>query len=305
MKIINEFINKTQSTKNLSLKTIKAYRSDLNAYDAYLNDKLLTDSDIKEICGYINYLSAKGLKATTIKRKIISLKLIYAYLYQEKLIAINPFFNIKFPFKQERRLPKTISIKEISKLLNALYESKKNAITVFAKFESSRDLCLLDLILSTGMRIGEAASITLSDIIMQEHTILIHGKGRKQRLLYISSQDTWNNLKEWLKLKKDMGIKTSYLFVNRYHNPITIYSIENIFTKYKKLAQINECATPHYLRHTFATNLLANGADLRSVQEILGHSNIATTEIYTEITMKRKKQVLCKYNYRNKLELHI
>lgn len=220
------------------------------------------------------------------------------------MITINPFFNIKFPFKQEQRLPKTLTVKEVSKLLNALYDKNNNVKTTFDRFESTRDLFLLDLILSTGMRIGEAAAITLSDITMQEHTILIHGKGCKQRLLYISSQDTWNNLKNWLKLRKDFDIKNNYVFVNRYHNAITIYSIENIFTKYKNLAGINECATPHYLRHTFATNLLANGADLRSVQEILGHSNIATTEIYTEITMKRKKQVLCRYNYR-KLELHI
>lgn len=300
MNTIEKFITKTQSTKNLSPKTISAYLSDLIAYQNYLN-KNITLSNSDDICIYIQTLSQKGLKDTTIKRKIISLKLFYTFLYQEKLINFNPFFDMKFSFKQEKRLPKTLTIREVSKLINSLMVQKETACTSFSIFETTRDLCLIDIILSTGIRIGEAAAISLSDIIFQEHTILIHGKGRKQRLLYISSQDTWNNLKEWLKLRNELNVTTDALFINRYFSPISIYGIENIFKKYRDLAKINHNATPHYLRHTFATNLLSNGADLRSVQEILGHSNITTTEIYTEITLKRKKQVLTKYNYRNKL----
>lgn len=98
-----------------------------------------------------------------------------------------------------------------------------------------------------------------------------------------------------------MPIKHEYLFVNRYKKPISIFAIEDIFNKYKKLAKINPRSTPHYLRHTFATNLLANGADIRVVQELLGHSSISTTEIYTEVTGKRKIKALQKYNYRNKI----
>lgn len=300
MEYIDNFIKQTQSTKNLSSKTIIAYRSDLTDYVGYLS-KPIWETDINDIYTYIDRISRRGLKDTSIKRKIISLKLFYSYLYREKLINGNPFFDIKFTFRQEKRLPKTLTVKEVSRLLSSLYDCKNNAKTEFSVFEITRDLCLLDLLISTGIRIGEAANITLSDIIVQEHTILIHGKGRKQRLLYISSQETWNQLKDWLRLRKTFSPSNDYLFLNRYLSPLTIYSIENIFNKYKTLSGINEKATPHYLRHTFATNLLANGADLRSVQEILGHASISTTEIYTEVTMKRKKQVLTKYNYRNKL----
>lgn len=301
MNLIKNFIDKTQSTRNLSIKTIKAYDADVTAFCQFLETKPVVKADINDICVFITALKRKGQKDTTIKRKIISLKLLFDYMYREKMIKINPFLDNKFTFKQEQRLPKTLTIQEVSKLLSVLSIAKATANTPFSLFETTRDMCLLDLIVSTGIRIGEAATITISDIVLHEHTVLIHGKGRKQRLLYISSHDAWNNLKDWLKLRKDMGIIDTHLFVNRNYNPISIYGIENIFTKYKQIAQINESSTPHYLRHTFATNLLANGADLRSVQEILGHSNIATTEIYTEVTIKRKKQVLTKYNYRNKL----
>jgi len=140
----------------------------------------------------------------------------------------------------------------------------------------------------------------LEDIIHSERTILIHGKGRKQRLIYISCHQTWRNLMNWLKIWKTKPTNTNKLFVNRYGDPISIHGIEYIYRTIKAKSGINTKSTPHYLRHTFATNLLANGADLRSVQEILGHSSIATTEIYTEVTVGRKKQVLNKYNYRNK-----
>ena len=155
---------------------------------------------------------------------------------------------------------------------------KKNTFTStsFQQFESYRDLALIDLLISTGIRIGEACKITLNDINLVDKVILIHGKGRKERVIYISSLDTYRNIKKWLKIRKKHISYTDHLFINRYGKCLTINSIDNIFRKYKKLSKINPLATPHFLRHTFATNLLSNGADIRSVQEILGHANVST-----------------------------
>lgn len=157
------------------------------------------------------------------------------------------------------------------------------------------------MLISSGIRIEEASNISLEDVIFSEQTILIHGKGRKQRLIYISCNETWNNLIFWIKIRNSRKNNTDKLFVNRSGNQISIHGIEYIYNSIKKSCGINQHSTPHYLRHTFATNLLANGADLRSVQEILGHSSVTTTEIYTEVTINRKKQILTKYNYRNTL----
>lgn len=225
----------------------------------------------------------------------------FDYLYSKKYIENNYFKTRTFKFKKEKRLPKTLAIKETAKLLTYAKSQHLAAHSDYEIWKSTRNLALIDILISTGIRIAEVAGITTNDVITSERVILIHGKGRKQRLIYISCSQTWSNLIQWIKIRKKRKINPDHIFVNRYGNPISIHGIEYIYNNFKKETGINPNSTPHYLRHTFATNLLSNGADLRSVQEILGHSSVATTEIYTEVTTKRKKQVLEKYNFRNKL----
>lgn len=297
--ISQEFLNVIQTTKNLSPKTIIAYQSDLKDFANFLAQSNLSNDVVVR---YVQELSqTRKLQDSTICRKLVVLKLFFDFAQSKNYVNKNYFHSHAFRFKKERRLPKILAIKETATLLNFVSNQCLNTKSSFEYWKSLRNLALIDILISTGIRIAEAAEISLNDIITSERTILIHGKGRKQRLIYISCSNTWYNLMQWLKIRNTRTVYTNKIFVNRTGKQITIHGIEYIFNSIKTQCNINSSSTPHYLRHTFATNLLANGADLRSVQELLGHSNVSTTEIYTEVTTNRKKQVLNKYNYRNKL----
>lgn len=297
--VIEEFLSVIHSTKNLSDKTITAYHSDLNDFSEFVKNELYDETTVLR---YVNHLlHERKLKDSTIKRKLMVLKMFFEYLYNQRYIKQNYYQAHAFKFKKEKRLPKIMSVKDVSKLLFSLKKQNSEAKSSYAVWKSTRNLALIDILISTGIRIAEASEISLSDIIMQEHVILIHGKGRKQRLIYISCQQTWTHLTKWLKLRSAKENHTDKVFVNRYGNQLGIHGIEYIYKTMTAAAGLQAYSTPHYLRHTFATNLLANGADLRSVQEILGHASVSTTEIYTEVTAKRKKQVMDRFNYRNKL----
>lgn len=299
-KHLDSFIMEIKNTKNLSIKSIKAYYSDILNFIKFTNEQNNKMVNSENIIKYIDSLrTLKKLKDSSIKRKIISLKIFSQYLYEYNYIDIYPFQRLKFKYKREHSLPKTLAIEEVKKLLNCITSSFSLTSSSFKIFEGTRDLAIIDLLISTGIRIGEICSIKLDDINIIDKTLLIHGKGRKERLLFLSSVETINNIKKWLDIRSNH--LSNYLFLNRYGKPLTIHSIEDIFYKYRNLSKINPNSTPHYLRHTFATNLLTNGADIRSVQEILGHSNISTTEIYTEISINRKQEVLTKFNYRNNI----
>jgi integrase/recombinase XerC/integrase/recombinase XerD len=291
-----ECLSIMKSTKNISEYSYLAYRSDLNDFIKFCGDEINDEVLVK----YVSHLSQdRHLCDTTISRKLITLKMFFEYLYNKNLIEQNYYQICHFKFRKERRLPKTLSKTEIAELLKTATAKRNSAKSHSEILRTSRNLALIDVLISTGIRIGEASTISLDDIIESEKTLLIHGKGRKQRLIYISCDETWNNLNNWLSIRKEMNISTDKLFVNRSGNKLGIHGIEYIYKQFKEHAAINSSSTPHYLRHTFATNLLSNGADLRSVQELLGHSSVAITEIYTEITTQRKKEILDKYNLRN------
>lgn len=291
---VENFLNHLAATKNLSDKTLAAYRGDLIRFIAFADHSLERNT----LVNYVEYLKCQ-LKETSIKRKIVTIKLFMRYLSESRNINI-PTSTTGFKFKTEKRLPRTLSLSEINKVCK-IFANTEEKKSEFQNFEFVRDKALILLLACTGIRISEASNLKISDIIFSERTLLIHGKGRKQRLIYISSNQVWFSFKHWLTYSQNYRHKLDHVFLNRYKEPLSIYGIENIFKKYRGLARINPSATPHFLRHTFATNLLSNGADLRSVQELLGHSSIATTEIYLEVTTKRKKKVLDKYNYINRL----
>ena len=180
-------------------------------------------------------------------------------------------------------------------------EDEKNVPITDKHMRIYRNRVILEILFSTGMRIGELVALNIRDVNLQERTILIFGKGRKERIIYISSDEVLVAIKKYLVYRNRIKTKSSALFLNRDNERLSIFSIENIFKKYCKIAKIKKHYTPHCLRHTMATMLLNNGADIREVQEILGHASIVTTQIYTEVSSKHKKKVLMKFNHRNRI----
>ena len=295
----NNFLEVLQSTKNLSEKTMIAYKSDIKDLITFMVYNGCNESTVPK---YVRHLQRdRKLQDTTISRKLIVVKMYFDYLYKCGQTECNYYQRHTFKFKKEKRLPKVLDKNDLAALLSYVTKQNTIAVTKHEIWSSTRNLALIDILMSTGIRIGEAANISINDMIMSDHTILIHGKGRKQRLVYISCPQTWSNLLKWIGVRDTYPIHTAMLFVNRFGEQIGIHGIEYIYNTIKNACGIDSNSTPHYLRHSFATNLLANGADLRSVQEILGHSSVAITEIYTEVTLNRRKDVMDRYNFRNTL----
>ena len=301
---VNPYINALKTERNLTEKSTKAYYSDLSSFLHWLLDNKIDEIDIPIINSYIYWLqNTRKMKDTSIKRKYVTLKSFSKYLVYKKLILNSPFENMRISFKTSKGLPKTLSAQDILKLLKAPVEELINLKTEFRRTICTRNLAIIELLYCVGIRIGELVKIELKDINIEEQTLLIHGKGRKDRLLYISSIDVIETLKTWIIARDTLKPNCEILFINKYGDGLSIYSIEDIYEKYRQLAGISSKSTPHHLRHTFATQLLNNGADIRAVQEILGHSSITTTQIYTEVSTERKKQVLLKFNARNLLKI--
>lgn len=295
---VDNYLRYLKVSRNLDDKTIKAYRSDLKQYGKWLQSVEKDFKDVQTISFFIeNLQSCKKHKDSSIKRKYICLKSFFCHAVRDDIL----FKAVKF--KYEKRLPKTLSVSEVVKLLKTLDNELFQKKSIFQKSICLRDTAIIELLFCTGIRIGELASIKLQDIDIESNTLLINGKGRKQRILFISSQQVIDKLTAWISTREYLSPTCSHLFINKYGDKLSIYSVENIFYKYRDLSDINKNATPHFLRHTFATCLLENGADIREVQELLGHSSISTTEIYTEVSVARKKQVLLKCNARNLISI--
>lgn len=280
-------------SSGLSLNTCKGYMNDVNHYYKWYSSQALKLISIESLEEYFLFLRGE-LSSNSVKRKYISIKLFISFLYPDESLTLFNKFKLKLPAK--KNLPKILTNNEITLLLDKAYQEYSTATTDFRKHQALRNHMIILLLVATGCRISEISNLTLEDLDIKDRTMLINGKGNKQRLTYLSSNELISRLKAWIKARHYFKPNCNALFINKYGGRLSIYSIENIFTRYKGLANINTTSTPHYLRHSFATRLLENGADLRSVQELLGHSSVLTTQIYTEVSITRKKQVLRKYN---------
>ncbi|HRR06494.1 MAG TPA: tyrosine recombinase XerC [Victivallales bacterium] len=246
---------------------------------------------------FLSELQKKNISKTSILRKISSLRTFYRFLLREKIVSSNPFAALSTP-KKEKKLPKYLSIQQIQSLMNApiLYwtssRDEKISNPEFANFAILRDTAILEIIYSGGLRINEALSLNESDIDLLSEISIVKGKGKKERIAPIGKQAAIA-LKKYIDVKRKIfsSEKKSPLFLNKFGTRLTPRSFQRNFKAYLSIAGLPKDLTPHKLRHSFATHMLDAGADLRTVQELLGHANLSTTQIYTHISSQRLKNV--------------
>jgi len=296
---LTNYLTSIKTWKNLSNKTILAYQYDLQQFLFFIEKEKIDSITQTTIENFLFFLNENSLHPNSIKRKIISLKNFCTFLIEKNYIEKIDISFSNQTYQLPKKLPKTVSIEDVTNFLQ-IYQTKLSYAKSFYKTVIfTRDLALIDIIISTGIRIHEASNINLSDINWESGKIIIRGKNNKERIVFISSRDTLKNITAWSGLRKQLSPSTNAFFLNKYGSRLSIYGITNIFHKYDHELELATRITPHYFRHTFATELLNNGANLRDVQEILGHASITTTQIYTQITTTRKREVFNKYNYRN------
>lgn len=281
--IIDAFLKNLQ-LQNYSPKTIEGYRIDLKQFLAFLKKTnspiYLVDRTVSR--EFIYHLEAKKFGRRSISRKISTLRAFYNYLSKEGKVKGNPFKLISTP-KLPKRLPNFLTEDEANKILSLFINDSPLSL---------RDRAILELLYSSGVRVSEVVNINTNDLDLNDGEIAILGKGNKERIVLIGSFAI-SSLKKYiqdgrLKLLKDKENKA--LFLNKFGGRVTRRSIERMIKKVCHKLEIKKKITPHTFRHSFATHLLDRGADLRVVQELLGHSSLATTQLYTHITAERLKK---------------
>lgn len=288
---IKTYLEYCRIQKRLDEKTLKAYRIDLRQFSANLPTQ-----DISEITSGILESHIAGLhqqyKPKTVKRKIASLKALFHYLEYRDLIDRNPFNKIQIRFREPVILPKTIPLHTVETFLATIYDQRKNAKTDYQKRNALRDAAVAELLFATGMRISELCTLKDCDVNLYDGTILIYGKGDKERRIQIGSEAVIHVLKEY-RGEFSREIKScNHFFANQAGNALSDQAVRRMINKYTSLASIEQHITPHMFRHTFATSLLEADVDIRFIQEMLGHSSINVTEIYTHVAVAKQRDIL-------------
>ena len=288
---IQNYLNFCESQKRLDKKTIKAYRIDLKQFERQICKDEISEITPDVLEGFIASLH-KNYKPKTVKRKIAAVKAFFHYLEYKDVIELNPFNKIQVKFREPVILPKTIPLHIVETFLSTMYKQRSNAKTQYQKRNATRDIAVIELLFATGMRISELCSLRSSNINLYEKTILIYGKGSKERRIQIGNEDVVRILEEYQKEYRKEIEKCGYFFVNHSNQPLSDQSVRRMINKYTSLAAIDLHITPHMFRHTFATSLLEADVDIRYIQEMLGHSSINITEIYTHVTLTKQRDIL-------------
>ena len=292
--LLDQFLNYLVVEKGLSLNTLESYSRDLNKYLDFLSEKgikdISTTSDVT-IVSFITALKKNRLSNRSIARNVTSIKMFYKFLTENHYITKNPALIIETA-KGESKLPQVLSIAEVELLLQ-----KPDRNTV----RGVRDAALLELLYATGLRVSELVSLPVNNLNLEAGYLIAYGKGSKERLVPIG-EVAQNAIREYLNKGRPALLRNSqspYLFLTRNGKPFTRQGFWKLIKEYALSAGIQKNISPHTLRHSFASHLLERGADLRSVQMMLGHVDISTTQIYTQVTAERLKKIHNQYHPRS------
>lgn len=299
---IKTYLEYCEKQKRLDKKTLKAYRIDLRQFSKLHSGIAIMEIDIKILEQYIAELH-ELYKPKTVKRKIASLKALFHYLEYREIIDRNPFNKMMIHFREPITLPKTIPLHTIEAFLSTIYKFRENAKTTYQKKNALRDAAIVEMLFATGMRISELCNLKISDVNLYDGSILIYGKGNKERLIQIGNAAVIQILAEY---KEQFLLNTATcdnFFVNSSGKALSDQTVRRMIKKYTELASIDQHITPHMFRHTFATSLLEADVDIRYIQEMLGHSSINITEIYTHVTGEKQRNILAAKHPRNNFNL--
>ena len=293
MDLLNEFLSYLSAEKGLSKNTVESYRLDLRKFHGFLslNDKSFESFSKADIIDFIESLRDEGYSIASICRVISSIRGLCKYLLFENIIKEDPSENLQAPKKWER-LPKALTISEVS----ALLESGNHPVLDHPN--AIRDFVMLELLYSSGLRVSELIFLKLEDINFEAGFLRVLGKGSKERIVPVNLRSI-ERMKKYISLQRPEILKkkrSPYLFVTNRGKPMTRQRFWQTIKKCGKELGIE--ISPHTMRHSFATHLLEGGADLRSLQKMLGHADISTTQIYTKVTTDRMKQAYSKHHPR-------
>ena len=277
--------------KNYSKHTISNYERDINRFLKYLNENKIDPDDVSTaiITGWIIFLRREGLSNRSIQRNISSLKNFYKYLFKNGITDTNYFESIQSP-KIGETLPKALTPEDVEKLLS--FEPKT--------FSDARDKAFLELLYSSGLRVSEAVSVNISSFESDFNFVKVLGKGNKERMLPVGKYAK-DAIVTWLNIRDNNINSTDALFTNKYGNRISVRAMQQRIYKIS-VAQGMSPVSPHMLRHSFATHILESSGDLRSIQEMLGHSSLSTTQIYTKLNFQQLAKIYDKSHPHGKKE---
>jgi integrase/recombinase XerD len=305
-----KFVSGYFSTNERTKKTKAAYLSDLSQFSVFAGEDLL----LKSVSGSVvehwcAHLRREGYSPTSIRRKMVVLKVFCSYWVRKGSLRESPFWRIKLSYGRVEQLPRALSARDMRRLLSQARKinsptaavlkdkgvSPLTAVKVSSpEYRSLRNLALVDLLFATGLRVGEASSLDVRDFFVRESVFRVKGKGGRDRLAVVVDDETVKVQREYLEVRARIQTRSPALFLNSSGRRLTTQGIANVIARLREGAGIERHVTPHMLRHTVATLLLRNGVDIRVVQEFLGHASIATTQRYTHITKEHLRGVLRK-----------